>query len=439
MQKNTVILNRLSEDRADLMGLSRFLNNDAVHWQEVAKANIERTEKLVKGKHVLVLNDTSEINYQHHANYLSRSDSELGPTGNNTDIGFFIHPGLVVDAELGIGLGFSYLKIWNRSWDKATTKQRNYKRQDIEDKESYRWIECGLKSKELLNTAQRITIIADRESDIYEEFAIVPDERTDVLIRSRGDRSLIEGKSLYAHIANIESCGSYELKVRTSKNRTGRDTIIEIKYSRVKIKKPGSRKIKKVIPEWIEINIVEAKEVNAHLPTGEKPIHWVLLTTHKVNSFEDAFQIVRWYALRWQIELLFATLKSKGLDLESSELESGKALKTLCVMALQVALQINQLRQARNDRSGIPAQIAFTNKQVVVLKILVKKYERKTEKQKNPHKENTLAWAAWVISRMGGWKGYANESPPGNKTLKAGIDRFNATYEGYVLHEKMCA
>ncbi len=439
MQKNTAILNRLSEDRADLVGLCRFLNNDSVSWQEVSKINIERTKTLVDGKHVLVLNDTSEFNYQHHANFLSKSDEELGPAGNNTDIGFFVHPGLVVDADLGIGLGLSYLKIWNRRWDKKDTIERSYKNQDIEDKESYRWIECGIKSKEELNTADKITIIADRESDIYEEFVMVPDSRTDLLIRSRGNRLLQEGGNLYERIDNTVSCGSYELKVRTTKNRTGRDTIIEIKYSRVKIKKPLSRKIKKELPGWIELNVVEAKEMNANLPAGEKPIHWVLLTTHAVNSFEEAFQIVRWYALRWQIELLFGTMKSKGLDVESSELESGKALKTLCVIALQVALQINQLRQARNDQSGIPAQIAFTDKQIALLKVLVKQYERKTEKQKNPHKENTLAWAAWVIARMGGWKGYAKESPPGNKTFKAGLDRFNANYEGYVLYEKMCA
>lgn len=341
--------------------------------------------------------------------------------------------------KLGIGLGFSYVNIWNRKWNKISAKEKNYKTLDIKEKESYRWIECAMKSKEQLCDAERLTIIADRESDIYEEFIIVPDEKTELLIRSNHDRILYEGGRLSGALKETSSCGEYELKVRTTKNRKGRNTKMEIKYTKVKIRKPINLSGKKEIPEYVTLNVVEAKEINNYIPKGEKPIHWILLTTHTINNFSEAFQIVVWYSMRWQIELLFATMKSKGLNMESSELESGKALKTLCVIAMQVALQINQLRQSRNDQTGIPAQITFTDKQIAVLKILVTKYERKTQKQKNPYRENTLAWAAWVIARMGGWKGYASESPPGNKTFKAGIDRFESTFEGYMLYEKMCA
>ena len=439
IQKNTAVINRLSGDRSELVGFCRFLNNDSVHWEKMMESTIARTGLLSKDRHVLVINDTSEMNYQSHVGFMNMRDKELGPTGNNKDIGFFLHPALVIDVEHEIGLGFSYAKLWNRHWDKLDKNDRKYQQQNIEEKESYRWIECGIESKKNLESAAQITIVADRESDIYEEFVMVPDERTHLLIRSRHDRSLHDGSKLYAHINNIASCGHYELKVRTTKNRKGRNTTIEIKYSKVRICK-SSKKTHKHMPEWVELTVVEAREVNANLlATGEKPIHWVLLTTHLVNSFEEALQIVRWYSLRWQIELLFGTMKSKGLNIEASELENGKALKTLCIMAMQVALKINQLRQARNDLTEIPAQIAFTDKQIIVLKALVKKYERKTEKQKNHYKECTLAWAAWVIATMGGWKGYASESPPGNKTFKAGIDRFDGVIEGYELYEKMCA
>jgi hypothetical protein len=45
---------------------------------------------------------------------------------------------------------------------------------------------------------------------------------------------------------------------------------------------------------------------------------------------------------------LFRTLKTKGLNYEASELESGKALRSLFVLAFMGAVQILQLRQARN-------------------------------------------------------------------------------------------
>lgn len=399
----------------------------------------EKVKRLSKGKHVLVVNDTTEFNYAAHENFLNKSDPDLGPTTHNDDIGFFLHPGLVVDTENGLSLGFSNIKMWNRSWDKKDKYERNYPVQPIEEKESYRWIECAQQSKEAMPFAKMITIVADRESDIYEEFAIVPDERTHLLIRSRGNRLLEEGDTLYDRINNTTSIGSYKLKVRTTKNRTGRNTEIEIKYTKVKIRKPANIRKSNGIKEYVEMYAVEAKEIKKNIPKNEKPIHWIILTTHAATSFEDAFQIIQWYAMRWQIELLFNTMKSGGMNMESSELEKGIALKKLCLIAMRVALQINQLRQLRHDQTEIPANITFSDEQIKFIKILIPQYEGKTDKQKNHYRENTLAWAAWVIARLGGWKGYSCESLPGNKTFKWGLDRFNAMFTGYRIAQKMCA
>ena len=439
MKKKTVIINQLSEQRSELVGYSRFLNHSEVTWEKIYKEKSKNIDSLCEGKHVLVVNDTSEFNYESHRNYVNLKDRALGPVGNDKDIGFFCHPGLVIDASNGVSLGYSYLKIWNRAFDKKDRYTRDYKKQAIEEKESYRWIECGLRSKERLSSASKITIIADRESDIYEEFIEVPDERTELIIRSRGDRALNEGDSLYKRIDTAKVCGSYKLKVRSSSKRQARDTEIEIKYTRVRIRKPISRNIKKGIPGYVELTAIEAKEVNGKVPQGEKPIHWILLTTHEVNSVSDALQIIIWYSMRWQIELVFATMKSKGLNMEASELESGKALKSMCVIALYASLLINQLRQLRDDTSGIHAGISFTNKQIELLKILGKRYEGKTEKQRNPYKKETIAWAAWTIARLGGWKGYSCECSPVNKTFKWGLDRFYAVFEGFVINEKICA
>ena len=54
----------------------------------------------VRGRHVLAISDTSEINLQAHAGRLKPAGQ--GVVGNNTDIGFFIHPTLTVDADSGL-------------------------------------------------------------------------------------------------------------------------------------------------------------------------------------------------------------------------------------------------------------------------------------------------------------------------------------------------
>jgi hypothetical protein len=440
-EKNTAILNQMAKERCEAVGFGRFLNNERVTIPAIIKSSIKQVNELAEGRHVLVINDTTEFNYQKHINFLDKEDEHLGPTGNNKDIGFFFHPGFVIDSDRNIGLGFSYVKIWNRSFDKLDKHQRKYQSLPIHEKESYRWIECGLESKKNLSLAKQITLVADRESDIYEEFVMVPDKQTHLLIRSCKNRLLYDVKDgLYEYVSSSELKGTYSIKIKSDKktNRTPRKAEIEVRYTKVKIARPKNNPDKK-LPAYIELYAVEAKENPAKVPNGEKPIRWFLLTTHTINTIEEALQIIKWYGMRWHIEMLFASMKTKGLNIEASEIESGKGLKVLCLMVMMVALKINQLRLAREDTTGIPANICFTKEEQQVIKLLVKqKTKGKTKKQQCPYKQDTLAWAAWLIARLGGWKGYNSEAKPGIKTMAIGLKEFEAITVGWQLFKEMC-
>lgn len=361
---------------------------------------------------------------------------------NEGDLGFFLHPGLVMDVEQEIGLGFSYIKIWNRQWESVRGRgNKSYKQLPVEQKETYRWIECGLESKRNLQAASHLTIIADRESDIYQEFALLPDNKTDLIIRSCQNRSLHDSPvKLYESLSQADCCGEYDLKIRANQNgkRQGRDAVIDVRLKKVRIAKPISIK-DKLLPDYIELFAIQAQEKSSQTPVGEKPVCWRLLTTFHISDLNQALQVIKWYAMRWQIELLFGTLKSKGLDLEASQLESGSSLKNLCLIALQVSLKINQLTQGRAMQHPDSAHIVFTPQQIIVLKLLITQFEGKTNKQKNQYNPGTLAWAAWVIARMGGWKGYTSEAKPGNKTMSIGLTRFEDAFIGWQLAQKICA
>jgi hypothetical protein len=438
-KNNSAILNQISENRSEYVGFCRFMSNTKVHPDKLVSGTIASTSELIEGKDLLVLNDTSEFNYQHHLNYFDTDDPDIGPTGNNKDVGFFLHPGYVIDSKTGIGIGFSYIKIWNRKFDKLDKYQRDYKNQPIKEKESYRWIECGNESKKHLSRAKHITIIADRESDIYEEFIEIPDEKTDLLIRSCRDRSLHgEKEKLYERISKSTCKGSFLLNVKKHKGRKARLATIDVRFEQLKIKRPIKDHLRR-LPEYFELTVVEAKEQSHSVPNGELPISWVLLTTLKVETIEQAMAVIQKYKHRWEIELLFGTMKSKGLNVELSQLETGKSLKALCIIAMISALRITQLRQAREVGDKIDARLAFKTDELVLLEKLVKTYEGKTEKQKNPHKKQSMAWAAWIIARVGGWKGYTCESPPGFKTFTIGLSRFDNMFQGYKLSNEICA
>jgi hypothetical protein len=73
----------------------------------------------------------------------------------------------------------------------------------------------------------------------------------------------------------------------------------------------------------------------------------------------------------------------------------------------------------------------FSPEEVECKEDLLPKFEGKTGKQKNPHPRNNPAWATWMIARLGGWKGYASQRPPGVITLHDGWTRFHSIFLGW--------
>ena len=438
LNKETSVLNQLSENRAELVGASRYFKNDAITEENLIEATSRRCIKSCKDKHVLAVNDTSEMNYEKHRGKLSEKDKKLGPVGNNKDIGFFTHPVLVLDRQNGFPLCLPYVYIWNRKWDKGTKEERGYKSLSIEEKESYRWINCSNKTKEVLKEAKSVTIVADRESDIYEEFVEVPDDKTNLVIRSLHNRKLYDKKEkLFEYVSKLECKGSYELEIKRSQTkRKPRKAKMEVRYGKVKIAKSSSCN-KKNYQEYVECCVVEARESDETMATGEERVLWRILTTHKIESLEDAVNVIYWYSLRWRIEELFRTMKKEGLNVESSEMECGNSLRKMVLMALNAALVIMQLVGDRDGEADEAGNLVFSEKEIECLKVIGKTYEGKTDKQKNPFKESSLSWASWIIGRMGGWKGYRKAGPAGPITMRIGLERFSFLFKGWLLREAL--
>jgi hypothetical protein len=429
LEKQTVNLRQLGGNRANEVKYGRWLSNKKVTQMELIKEVTEKTKKAAAGLHVLGIQDTSEINYQAHAGRVNG----LGTVGNGKDKGFFIHPMIVLDAQDETCLGFGAIKTWNRTQEASPNRQKL----PIEEKESYRWIETAEQTKKTLSEAEMITIIADRESDIYEEWYRIADNKTHMITRACRDRKLINDEMLFNHTSKLKVKGTYELEVneRVGK-RSAHLARLEIRFGEVEIKKPKNCNDKNA-PRSIKLRVVDVKELSETVVGLEKPIHWCLLTTHEVKTKEEALQIVRWYCLRWNIEQLFRTLKKQGLDVESSQIETAEGLMKLIVLALYVALQTMQLMLAREGKDQ-QVSIIFNESEQKVLMLVQKKLEGKTQKQKNPHPSGKLSWAAWIIARLGGWKGYKSESPPGPITILRGLRHFESLLEGYQLIE-MCA
>ena len=410
------------------------MSNPRIENEQLKEASYKWSQKQSKGKTVLAIQDTTEINYQKKAGRLSQEDMELGPVGNDSDIGFFLHPTLVIDVESCFPLGVSCIHDWNRDWKKRSKEERGYKNLAIEEKESYRWIESAQFSKEVLQEAQHLTIIGDRESDIYEELVEIPDEHCDLLIRSGRDRRLHDSEDhLFGFLSSLPLRGENCIEIKGHKKRKDRVAQLEIRYERVQLARPTNRRGSE-LPSYVELYAIEVREKESSVPEGEEPIVWRLLTTHEIRSVEEAWMYVRWYSYRWWIEELFRVLKKKGLQVEEAQYESGLALKRLVILCLQAALTIMQLKAAREGKYEVAPETVFEEQELEFQTQLLPELEGKTEKQKNPYPRTNLAWSAWIIARLGGWKGtYSKRASPGVLTMKRGLEAFYQMYRGWCL------
>jgi hypothetical protein len=427
------VVNKFCKTHTERIGAYRMLGNQSFDHDALAAALFRYCKKNVEKGHLLGIQDTTEFNFTYHRVRIGDEDPDIGPITNKNSVGFFCHPMLIIDPSNQLPIGISSISIWNRSWETKNRHERDYKNQDIKQKESYRWISGAQQTKELLDNATSITIIGDREADIYEEFIAIPDHKTDLLVRSSYNRRLFgENQNLFEKLSSSPVKATYKLDIPASAKRAKRIAEMSLKFEKVKICHPINKARGKK-PEYVELWAIEARELPGSTPQGEDPILWRLLTTHEINVITDALTYVEWYSLRWLIEELFHIIKSKGFSIESAQLEKGASLKKLCVLALQAALIVMTLKLSLKNNHKIKASLLFSEEELTFMRIYMNELEGKTEKLKNPYQKDSVQWAAWGIARLGGWSGYDSQGPPGYITMKNGLDRFNDKVESFLM------
>lgn len=472
----------LSKDRSEETAFYRLMNNDELTEDILIERATNKTSELVEGLHILAISDTTDIDMSRHRRRL-KPNSGLGYIGDGKGYGYNCHATIAVDASSGMVLGLANSYLWCREQSeslytqlrKASAKRNKLKKLakcrslsskeaeefceltnasvvfegeeykspyslPFEARESYRWLSSSLQTQKRLGAAARITHVMDMEGDIYDVFEKVPSEKSDLLVRCDGLRacssptqtSSQKGLVLQQYRQSLPTLGTLTISIRDTKTHKTKQAKFDVRCAPVRIYNPrlNSKHQQKLLP-WIDLYVVFAYQINAE--TGETPLNWCLLSTHKVQTFEDACQITAWYARRWLIELLFRIIKTEGFDLESSELESGCAIRKLGLITLNTAMNVMKLKQARDGDTSLPIEAVFEPSQVQCLEAISPDYDGKTEKQKNPFEPKTLPWAAWVIARLGGWKPGNKARPPGILTLKRGMDNFNLIYMGFIL------
>jgi hypothetical protein len=443
LQSHNSSIHKTCLDSCSRKGAYRFLSNPKVSESLLIQSLEDQCKANSEGKRVIAFCDTSTFNFTAHKGRI-KDFTGLGSLGSCSGIhplGFLIHPILVHQQSSGAPCGISAVKLWTRPEEAKRKRSKRHQTQDlpIEDKESYKWLGPCLSSREgSLSTAEHITFVMDREGDIMEVYDRLPNAKTDVLVRACHNRNIVtpeQGKEkLFDYVSKQPVSGTDTINVQ-GKKRKKRKADVGIKYAKCTLNWHGRQKVNsKINPNGIEVTIIEVKE-KTHKGYKEEPLLiWRLITTKNIENIEQAKEEIRIYAQRWRIEEYFKLLKSDGYNIESTELESGTSIRKLTLILMKVSIKIQQLKAARDGTTEIQVADVFNEKEIECLELINEDVSGNTIKQMNPHDPKNLAWATWIIARLGGWKEFYNKKrPPGHKTLIGGMDKFEGIMIGYSI------
>jgi hypothetical protein len=402
-----VSVRQLGRNRSGEIRITRFLHNPKVTPGKMMAAALARTCAQVAGRHVLAIQDTSAL----------RVDEK--------GLGLSFHPVIAVDANQGSVLGLiDNVFLTRLGGERASRKQR-----DFTNKDSRRWLDGAERASALADAgATCVTVVEDREGDIYECFVFKP-ANVEKLVRAAQDRSLADGTTLFSKADSWNEAGRMFVELPAAPGRKARRAELCVKFGRVEIIRPTNRKASGNLPKSVALTLVIGREINP--PAGEEAAVWFLLTTHQVGDIADARRIIGFYRLRWTIEQLFRTMKTKGFDVEALRQEQDGPLENLVTAILIAAIRVMQLVDEREGKTRRPLSDVLDPDDQPALERTCQSLEGKTAKQKNPHPLGSLAYAAWVFARLGGWTGYYGK--PGPIVMLRGLTEFQAIKHGWSL------
>jgi Transposase DDE domain len=408
------------------MRFTRFLRNRSVTASEMARHAGALTGARVAGREVVAIQDTSEVIL---GGRRVRS-AGYGPVGKGGALGgLLLHPVLAVEAGTGALLGLVSMQIWNRDAGAAGPRRRRA----TADKESQRWIDGMRQAGEVLAAAASITVVSDRESDFYELFAARPDN-AQLIVRACQNRGIVlPGEAgdglLFPFIDGLPEQARFTVKLPAAPGRKARAAELAVRFAPVVLRKPLNG-ADPALPASLSLTMIDLRET-ATPADGSEPIHWRLLTSQAVASAGQARRIVDLYRLRWIAEEYFRTLKTAGFDVEAADIGEPRAMINFLAAAAVAAVTIKQLVQARDGATDQRLGEAFDPDDQPILEAVSAKLAGKTERQRNPHPKGSLAFAAWVIARLGGWTGYYGK--PGPQVMRRGLQDFQAIKYGATL------
>src|SRR3954454_19116696 len=190
--------------------------------------------------------------------------------------------------------------------------------------------------------------------------------------------------------------------------RCSPDAYVELSYRSLPILPPVGKR-KRYPALTLTVRHAREPEAPAHRPR----IDWKLLTNLPVPSNRAAVEKLRWYALRWKIEVFHKVLKS-GCRAEEARLRTAERLVRLIAVRCILSWRVFWMTMiGRSDPEAEPA-LALTTREMALLDGLV---------PDGGSRPRTLGLYLAKTARLGGYLARGRDPPPGNTVMWRGMSR----------------
>lgn len=431
-------INQACAEWAAIKGAYRFFENDSVSSELILEPHFKTTsERSLADDRVLVIQDTSKINFDTHeatgglSSYSSSKGFEIK--------GLISHTALAVNTD-GVPLGVIDQKTWARDIPASVKNLKAHKsfNRPLEDKESYRWVETMKRAKVRL-AGKKIIIVGDRENDIYEFFQEALAEDIQFVVRSCYSRVIEDDsgvhKSLDLKLAELPEMGRVCLHIPARQGIKARSAVLQLRYGEVMLVSTprGIKTVKSKERIDVPVYVVELREANP--PKGIKALHWRILTNLKVKNAKEALEVIHYYKQRWQIETFFKILKTT-CKIEDCRL--GHADKLIKFIALKsiIAWRIYWATMLRRESPELPSECVITTAEwkSAWVTLNYKKIKEGKIPKEIPEEMPSLDMVIKWIAQLGGWIGRKGDGEPGVMSIAKGWQRIES---GAMMWETM--
>lgn len=374
---------------------------------------------------VLAIQDTTDLDFS-----TLHKTTGLGFTCQSPKQGIKVHSCFAVAGD-GEPLGLLHQQTWARAQRTGKRAERNKK--GTAQKETQRWLDTLTAAQQGVDDSVCLVHVADREADIYDLLVQPRAAHSELLIRARHNRKVQHvsdrrSRELDYLISTLEQApvmGQQTIEIERNPERPARSATLTVRGMQVTMEIPRQH-LQAQACHPVTLNVLLVEEVN---PVDEgPPIRWLLLTSLPIESFEQAWQCVQWYSLRWLIERFHYTLKS-GCRIESLQLQTAERLvKALATYSI-LAWRLMWLRHSARLRPEASCQSIL---EPAEWRLLRRKFEPKNRSQKPPTLKQAVRW----IAQLGGFLARKGDGEPGLKTLWRGIGVLFHLLEGAQLTAK---